>query len=630
MPSVRIGADQHQQVGVEGGEVAERERPVDHLAAADEQDRGEPELRQEADERVVERAAAASRSSTGRTRAPTLPRKRSSWRSSARERLDHAHAGDVLLDVGGQLGDPLLDLLQRRPRAAPVARGDRAPRTGPGPARARPAPGRRGTSRPRRARSSAPLCSDEDEPVAEEEAHRLQVDGRARHQLAGLLAVEEAELERLQVRVERLRRSNSTPSETRPATSRRATESASRTSAGEHDEQPRSARRSSRRRASTRRSPRPVSHGIATVAPIASAASTSGPDRAARGRGAGSRAGARKVLTTDTYTIGPPARQRSCDAGRLRRMADDAIALRNRFAHGQGRLGRPPPRACPFPALGEGTAEQKIERLELALVDEMRARATLGVAREPGRSRRDVERLVPHRRRGRSRSSSASTRAQRPPQDQVPPRAAVEAPEPRQPEQPRRHAARARVRTGRGRRVPSACGARSSLTAPQRRGCRCATLHGARRRAPAQLDRAGGRAARGRLCSSWPLLERGQERGCAASARRRAPPRPASFIVAGRRRLRRASSRRAGRSSSRLQVARPVEERLRRCAVCVASSLGSRRRRRQQHDDHVDVLEVAERVERELERLAAQQQAALARTACRRRSSRSGPRPLSV
>ena len=41
-----------------------------------------------------------------------------------REGLDHAHAGDVLLDVGGQLGDALLDLLQRRPRAAPVAGGD--------------------------------------------------------------------------------------------------------------------------------------------------------------------------------------------------------------------------------------------------------------------------------------------------------------------------------------------------------------------------------------------------------------------------------------------------------------------------------------------------------------------------
>jgi hypothetical protein len=42
---------------------------------------------------------------------------------------------------------------------------------------------------------------DEDEAVAEEEAHRLEVDRRARHQLAGLLAVEEPELERLQVPV---------------------------------------------------------------------------------------------------------------------------------------------------------------------------------------------------------------------------------------------------------------------------------------------------------------------------------------------------------------------------------------------------------------------------------------------
>src|SRR5258706_13345 len=42
----------------------------------------------------------------------------------ARERLDHAHAADVLLDVGGQLADALLELLQRRARASPVARGD--------------------------------------------------------------------------------------------------------------------------------------------------------------------------------------------------------------------------------------------------------------------------------------------------------------------------------------------------------------------------------------------------------------------------------------------------------------------------------------------------------------------------
>jgi len=53
----------------------------------------------------------------------------------------------------------------------------------------------------------------------------------------------------------------------------------------------------------------------------------------------------------------------------------DAISLRNRFAMVKGAWDEQL-RGVPFPSLGEGTAEQKIERLELALVDEMRARAT--------------------------------------------------------------------------------------------------------------------------------------------------------------------------------------------------------------------------------------------------------------
>jgi hypothetical protein len=53
----------------------------------------------------------------------------------------------------------------------------------------------------------------------------------------------------------------------------------------------------------------------------------------------------------------------------------DAIALRNRFAMVKGAWDDHL-RGTPFPPLGEGTAEEKIERLELALVDEMRARAT--------------------------------------------------------------------------------------------------------------------------------------------------------------------------------------------------------------------------------------------------------------
>jgi hypothetical protein len=53
----------------------------------------------------------------------------------------------------------------------------------------------------------------------------------------------------------------------------------------------------------------------------------------------------------------------------------DPIVLRNRFAMVKGAWDEHL-RGVPFPALGEGSAEEKIERLELALVDEMRARAT--------------------------------------------------------------------------------------------------------------------------------------------------------------------------------------------------------------------------------------------------------------
>ena len=53
----------------------------------------------------------------------------------------------------------------------------------------------------------------------------------------------------------------------------------------------------------------------------------------------------------------------------------DPIALRNRFAMVKGAWDDHL-RGVPFPALGEGTAEEKIQRLELALVDELRNRAT--------------------------------------------------------------------------------------------------------------------------------------------------------------------------------------------------------------------------------------------------------------
>jgi len=59
----------------------------------------------------------------------------------------------------------------------------------------------------------------------------------------------------------------------------------------------------------------------------------------------------------------------------------DPIQLRNRFAMVKGAWDENL-RGVPFPPLGEGSAEEKIERLELALVDEMRARATAETAEQ--------------------------------------------------------------------------------------------------------------------------------------------------------------------------------------------------------------------------------------------------------
>jgi hypothetical protein len=199
-PELAHRPDQHQQVGVEGGEVAQRQRPVHHLAPADEQDDGQAEVRQEADERVVEGAQPRGRHvlvEHARDRAAEAAH----LALLGGEGLDHAHAGDVLLDVGRQLGDPLLDLLQRGPRAPPVAGGDEDDeRDGGEGERAQLGLEREHRHRGEEDRERA--LGDEHEPVAEEEAHGLQIDGRARHQLSGLLAREEAQLELLQVGVD--------------------------------------------------------------------------------------------------------------------------------------------------------------------------------------------------------------------------------------------------------------------------------------------------------------------------------------------------------------------------------------------------------------------------------------------
>ena len=89
----------------------------------------------------------------------------------------------------------------------------------------------------------------------------------------------------------------------------------------------------------------------------------------------------------------------------------DPIALRNRFAMVKGAWEDHLP-GVPFPrSLGDGTAEEKIERLELALVDEMRARAT-PETRRAGR-RRDVGHRprAPRRRPGQAARHASTTRS---------------------------------------------------------------------------------------------------------------------------------------------------------------------------------------------------------------------------
>ena len=88
----------------------------------------------------------------------------------------------------------------------------------------------------------------------------------------------------------------------------------------------------------------------------------------------------------------------------------------------------------------------------------------------------------------------------------------------------------------------------------------------------------------------------------------------------------------AGAASSAAQVARAGRQRLRSCwfAVVAAARALVRRRRREQHHDHVDVRQVAERVQRELERLALQTAGGAPPTACRPLIEPRGPRPLSV
>ena len=117
-PADRAG--EQQQVDVEGGEVAEAEAAVDHLVAADQQHDRQPDVREEAHQRRVEGLQ------LGRDHAlleDPVDRAAEAVHHVplARERLHDPDPGDALLGAGGQLADPLLDLLLGGPVAPAVA-----------------------------------------------------------------------------------------------------------------------------------------------------------------------------------------------------------------------------------------------------------------------------------------------------------------------------------------------------------------------------------------------------------------------------------------------------------------------------------------------------------------------------
>ena len=118
-----------------------------------------------------------------------------------RERLDDVDARDRLLGDDRDLGEGLLDVAQDGLRNAAVAvggqRDDRCDRQRD----ERELPAVEEEHR-RDDEDRHHVLREEDEAVAEEEANGLQVDRGARHELAGLTAVVEAERQSEEVRVQ--------------------------------------------------------------------------------------------------------------------------------------------------------------------------------------------------------------------------------------------------------------------------------------------------------------------------------------------------------------------------------------------------------------------------------------------
>ena len=192
--------DQHEQVDVERDERPERELPLADEVPAGEEHGGLREERQEAEGRRVEGLLPGRPDGLGEDRLGALLEPRL-LRILLAERLDDVHPDDRLLGDRGHVADALLDLAEHRMRDVAVAPGDgdqkrrdRQRDQGEAPVDHEQEHGH--------ADDGEHVLDEEDQPVAEEEAHVLEVDRCARHQLAGLVAVEEAVREAQQMPVQ--------------------------------------------------------------------------------------------------------------------------------------------------------------------------------------------------------------------------------------------------------------------------------------------------------------------------------------------------------------------------------------------------------------------------------------------
>ena len=192
--------DEHPEVEEDRAEASRRQVAASDHARADEQHCCLREERDERHERHVRRALPVR---AQRLVEDELGASRELLQLGGllRERLHDVDADDVLLGDGRDVGEPLLHVAERRMRDVAVAVGEHHERRRDRERDERELPLEEEEDDGHR-HDGEHVLEEEDEAVAEEEAHALQVDRRARHELARLVTVVEAERQPHELRVD--------------------------------------------------------------------------------------------------------------------------------------------------------------------------------------------------------------------------------------------------------------------------------------------------------------------------------------------------------------------------------------------------------------------------------------------